>query len=159
MTPAVYLVNVSEPIEPQVFWYLLSHIRSDKRERVLRQRIKQNADNMLVGEILAMVAIKRHFGIPLSEQHIVCYKNGKPYLDGFPDVHFNISHSGQCVVCAVCDVPVGIDIQEVVPYNPEVAKRVFSEDEIRQIDRSDDPNMEFTKMWAIMEARYKMGFR
>ena len=37
----------------------------------------------------------------------------KPYLKDYPDIHFNGSHSGEYLVCALSDVPVGIDIQKI----------------------------------------------
>lgn len=65
---------------------------------------------MLVGEILAKTAIKKTFGIDIAKQNFTYTGHGKPYLLNYPDVHFNISHSGEYVACAVADSPVGVDI-------------------------------------------------
>lgn len=41
---------------------------------------------------------------------------GKPYLPGFPGLHFNLSHSGDVAVVACCTgFPVGVDIEECRP--------------------------------------------
>ena len=37
---------------------------------------------------------------------------GKPYIPALPDMHFNISHSGRWIVCAVDSKPIGIDIEK-----------------------------------------------
>ena len=71
---------------------------------------------MLVGEILAKVVIKKTFGIDLTKQNFTYTEHGKPYLSDYSDVHFNISHSGEYVVCSVSDKPVGVDIQKISKY-------------------------------------------
>ena len=156
MTPIVYLVKVDIPINESTFQFLLQFIRQEKQERILKQKIKQNADNMLIGEILAKVAIKKTLGIDISKQKFVCNEYGKPYLANCPDVHFNISHSGQYAVCAVSDKPVGIDIQKISEYNTAVAKRVCSAKELKHIETSTDKSSEFIKLWTQKEAVIKM---
>lgn len=42
----------------------------------------------------------------------------------------NISHSGDMVVCAVDDRPVGIDIEQIRPIDLTVAKRICSVEEL-----------------------------
>lgn len=74
----------------------------------MRQRVKQNADNMLVEVVLAKYLKLKYLQIPFSKHHISygCY--GKPYLRDYPNAQFNISHSGQFVACAVSDRPIGV---------------------------------------------------
>ena len=39
---------------------------------------------------------------------------GKPYLRDFPELHFNVSHSGTKMVLAIShEMPVGIDIEQI----------------------------------------------
>lgn len=156
MTPVVCLVKNKGPIGNTDFRFLLPFAPPEKQERILRQRVKQNADNMLVGAALARYMIWKMFQIPVSQQHIAYGSHGKPYLWDFPNVHFNISHSGQYVACAVADRPVGIDVQVIGVYRPEVAARVCSEEELSWIGTSDDPAAEFTKLWTQKEAHLKM---
>ena len=49
-----------------------------------------------------------------------------------------------------------MDIQEIVPYCRDVAKRVFSPEELSQVESSPDPSAEFTKIWTKKEAYLKM---
>lgn len=156
MTPAICVVKNERPIDESVFRFLLQYVQQEKRERILRQRVKQNADNMLVGDVLAKYMVKKVFGIPFTEQRISYGSYGKPYLTDYPNVHFNLSHSGQYVACAVCDVPVGLDIQTIVPYKAEVAHRVCNEKEVAQIEMAENPAIEFTKVWAQKEAWVKL---
>lgn len=156
MTPEVLVIKVSSPIEAPTFNFLLCFAPPEKRERILRQRVKQNANNMAVGAALAKYMVYRTFHIPTEKQRIAYGSHGKPYLPDYPNVHFNISHSGQFVACAVCDRPVGLDIQKVRPYDPAVAHRVCSIAELAEIERSDDAALTFTKLWTQKEASLKM---
>lgn len=156
MEPILYLVRIPKPIEEPTFRFLLQFSPPEKQERILRQRVKQNADAMVVGAALARHMIFQVFHIPLSKQRIAYGPYGKPYLPDYPNAHFNISHSGQYVACAVSDRPVGVDVQEITPYRPDVAKLVCTPEEILQIETSPDPAAEFTTLWTKKEAYGKM---
>ena len=152
----LFFVKVNNPIDENTFRYLLGFVQAEKKERILKQKIKQNADNMLVGELLAKTAIKNVFGIDIKKQKFVLSPLGKPHLDNNSGVHFNISHSGEYVACAVSDKPVGIDIQKIKKFKSKVAERVCNEKELRQIEESDDKESEFAKIWTQKEAVVKM---
>lgn len=156
MKPIIFYIKNDVPIQNNTFQFLLQFVQPEKQERILRQRIKQNADNMLIGDILAKTAIKKVFGVEIAKQHIEYGKYGKPYLLDYPNIHFNISHSGKYVVCAVCDVPVGIDIQKITAYNPSTAYRVCSDDELNIIEKSQNKESEFIRIWTRKEAYLKM---
>ena len=147
---------MDSPIEKDLFCVLLNLVHFGVKQRILCQHIKQNADNMLIGEILTRVAIKKTFGIDIAKQEFSYNEYGKPYLLNYPDIHFNISHSGYYVACAVLDKPVGIDIQKISEYNPAVAKRVCTEQELKQIENSANKSSEFIKLWTQKEAVLKM---
>ena len=156
MTPEIYLVKVDSPIDGSIFQYLLKFVQPKKKERILKQRIKQNADNMLIGEILTKAAIKKTFGIDIAKQEFAYTEYGKPYLPYLSDIHFNISHSEEYVVCAVSDKSVGVDIQKISEYNPIVAEKVCTQQELKQIENSADKSSEFIKLWTQKEAVLKM---
>ncbi len=156
MIPEIYISKVNSPIDEATFKSLLKFVHKNKQEHILKQRIKQNADNMLVGGILAKAVIKKTFGIDFEKQEFAYSEHGKPYLPHYPCVHFNLSHSEEYVVCGVCDKPIGVDIQKISKYNPDVAKRVCNEEEFKQIEEGSDKSSEFTMLWTQKEAVLKM---
>lgn len=86
----------------------------------------------LAAELLFQRAVKRHCpAVPLPVARDKA-ENGKPYLLGCPDFHFNLSHSGLWAVCAVADAPVGVDIQQERPV-PSKLSRKFTSAEQRQL--------------------------
>ena len=156
MTPVFYVIRNDQPVDMVTFRYLMRFVPEEKKERILRQRVKQNADNMLVGDVLAKYMLLKYFKIPFSKQYISYGRYGKPYLRDYSNAYFNISHSGQFVACAVSDCPIGVDIQEIASYHRDVARRVFSPEELSQIESSPDRSAEFTRLWTQKEAYLKM---
>ncbi len=156
MTPVVYIVRNSSPLDPAACRFLLQFVPRGMRRHVRQPRAKKSADNSLVGAALAGYLLWRELGIPLQEQRVLRTSQGKPYLPDWPDAHFNISHSGGLVACAVCDRPVGVDVQVIRPFNPALARRVCSEAERRQLASDAHPAEAFTALWAQKEAWVKL---
>lgn len=153
--PAVSIIHNVKPISEQTFQFLLRFSPPEKQQRILCQRIKQNADTMVIGGALARYMLWKEFCIPW-DAHIAYGEFGKPCLSDYPDVHFNISHSGRYVACVVCNKSVGVDVQEITSYRPDVATKVCSNVELTQIEASGNQAAEFTKIWTIKEAYLKM---
>lgn len=78
-------------------------------------------------------------------------KNGKPYIDG---LHFNLSHSGNLIACAFSDDEVGIDVEKIRSYRPRVLKS-FHPAEVARVEKSEDKDTEFYKIWTMKEAYLK----
>ena len=149
------LVKNEIPINQEAFQFLLQFSPPDKQQRILRQRVKQNADNMVIGGALARYMLWTELGIPF-DAHISYGEFGKPYLSDYQEVHFNISHSGQFIACAVSNRLVGVDVQMITPYQPDIAAKVCDKAELIQIEASTDPAAEFTKIWTRKEAVAKV---
>jgi 4'-phosphopantetheinyl transferase len=52
-------------------------------------------------------------------------------LEWIPYFHFNISQSGNWVVCATDNHPVGIDIEQIQPIDFQIVNSYFSKKEIQ----------------------------
>ena len=106
-------------------WYAL--MSKDKQMRIDRFRFEDDRKRSVAGEMLARKAIAEWCGILAESIVLGKTETGKPYPKDLP-VEFNISHSGDMVVCAVDDKPVGIDIEEVRPIDLTVAKRICTDE-------------------------------
>lgn len=89
-----------------------------------------------------------------------CYgEHGKPDFAG-GKFHFNLSHSGQYVCCALAEEEVGIDIQRMHPLkNMRVAERFFSQEEndLLRVCGSERERQElFYRIWVRKEAYAKL---
>lgn len=82
------------------------------------------------------------------------HKNGKPYIVDSP-LHFNLSHSGNYVLCLCGDEQVGCDIQVMKEYNERIVKRFFTESEFLMLNKSESKSRDFTRLWALKECILK----
>lgn len=156
MEPLIYLVEIKEPLSDDVFEALLPYAEPYKQKNIKSHSKKDEADRMLVGDMLLKYVLKKQFSIPMSNLNVQLGELGKPYLPSYPNIHFNISHSGAYVVCAVSDSPVGIDIQTILNYKERIARRVLSPERVQEIEASTEPDLLFTKYWAEKEALLKL---
>ena len=81
------------------------------------------AGKMNAYELLACAA-KLVWGMDALPE-IARAENGKPCLKDRPDLHFNLSHSGQWAMCALSDSSVGVDIETVRPRRENLPAYVF----------------------------------
>ena len=83
-------------------------------------------------------------------------ENGKPYLPEHPEICFNWSHSGSYIVTAVCGVPVGIDIQEIMGSDiGKLAGKILSPQEFQEFLQSEDKQSYFFRKWVLKESYVK----
>ena len=80
---------------------------------------------------------------------------GKPYLLN-SKIYFNISHSGDYVIAAISDKPIGVDVEikKELKYI-ELSHLVLNEQEIKKINQIDNPSEFFFKMWTKKESYIK----
>ena len=77
---------------------------------------------------------------------------GKPFLPALPGFEFSLSHSGDRVICAVSDTPVGADLELPRPMRPGFAARFCTPEEQVLLDRH--PAW-FCDLWMCKEAVMK----
>ncbi len=103
--------------------------------------------------------LRRAVGLYLGsdpETFSVCRdgEHGKPYLAGFLDVHFSITHSGGFWACAVGPDEVGLDIQEEMDNDTQaIAKRFFHPSEISWLETNGWED--FFRIWTMKESFIK----
>lgn len=158
MEPRIFLIELKSEIPDSAYDTLSLFADRKKQEQLNRMRIKTDKDLSLTGYWLAKLAIEKVFGIVMAAISFEVEESGKPYTAGYPDVHFNISHSGNAVICAVCDKPVGIDIQLMKERDfDRLAKRAFTEKE-QALFFSLPPEKrreQFFKTWTAKESFIK----
>lgn len=91
----------------------------------------------------------------LDGEHIKIERNahGKPYLPEYPQIFFNISHSGEYAACAFAGIPIGMDIQQHRRVKWEsMAKRYFSIEEWERLAAADDAETLFFQIWTEEES-------
>jgi 4'-phosphopantetheinyl transferase len=92
----------------------------------------------------------------------ICFRTGafgKPELaDGDPPLHFNLAHSRSIATLAVAHgLPLGVDVEDIRPIEPEVARSHFSARELSDLDRLQGGAWlsGFYRCWTCKEAILK----
>lgn len=145
----IYYADIPEIDERGV--YPLSDYRRARLDK-LKPAHTRNAS--VAAELLLVHALSEcapNIAIPPD---IFTGEYGKPYL-GNGGVYFNISHSADTVACAMCDEEVGLDIQYITEYKPELAVRFFAEDECAYVESGADKDAAFTEIWSKKESYIK----
>ena len=150
----IFRKNVPECIDDAMMREILALLPSWRLEKALSYR--RPVDRWLCAQAYLMLdgALLQVFGFGCRDGFSYG-PGGKPYLRNHPDAHFNISHCEGCVCCAVSDRPVGVDV-EMLQYDPDLARTVCNNAELRTIATSQRPEIEFTKLWTMKESCLKL---
>ena len=83
-------------------------------------------------------------------------EHGKPYLPDYPQVHFNLSHSGNRVMCVVSAHACGCDIEQIDRRQKQIDRviRCLAESEQRLAAVS---AVHFYRIWTLKESILKLS--
>ncbi len=127
---------------------------TDAQRQLRADRYLQFVDKVrcVAAGALLRYAVKRSLGLDTFETG--ADSNGKPFVIGAPDFHFNLSHAGKWVVIACADTPVGIDVEQVDANKAisSIAGRFYSPDEQDYV--LDSPER-FFEVWTAKESYIK----
>ncbi len=102
------------------------------------------------GRNALLAAVLPRFSVDPGD--ITISDRGKPQV---PGLHFNLSHSGDFVVCATGEAPLGCDIQR---HHPARLHRFLSQSERRALEALTEPGRGelYTRLWTLRESYLKM---
>ena len=106
------MVYIDEHIMDFDLGAALQLVSKQRREQALRFKFERGQRTCILAYLLLKKALHEEFGItanPVFEYG----EHGKPIFVGHPEIHFNLSHCREAVVCAVSDRPVGIDVESI----------------------------------------------
>ena len=152
----VFATDVT-PLDIEEGLRFVSPLRRRKASAYLNERDRQLS---LGAELLLNYGLQKISPQTPRPAETIADVHGKPRLTGSP-LHFNLSHSGAYAVCAICDRPVGVDVEQEVEMGLEIARKFFHPDEYRRIAASPNPTSCFYKQWVLKESYMKavgLGF-
>ena len=126
-------------------------------------KIARGQDTVLAAGYLLEQRLRDYIREQYEEEvHEFCFaygEQGKPYLPDYPEVHFNLSHSGSYVAIAVGEVKLGVDVEVNSRNALAVARRCFHEKEyqelLRYVDEPEQLDQHFKQYWSMKEAYIK----
>ncbi|WP_171683437.1 4'-phosphopantetheinyl transferase family protein [Paenibacillus planticolens] len=155
--PFLIAVQIENEIPDETFDNYLALLPEDHRNSVMKYKTKDDRDRALLGALLIRFHVSKLCSIPL--QAIVIHKNkyGKPYLPMFPDIHFNLSHSGNWVVFIIGEKAVGVDAEQIKEIDISAAASFFSSTELQLLSSYEGHRkLEcFYDLWTLKESYIK----
>jgi len=162
MIPELQLYQVCLDISPTEFdrlWQLLSE---DERSRCDRFKFAHLRRNFVAARANLRLILSQVLHCKAADIEFEYSDRGKPYLRNQPTdqhIHFNLAHSQNIVIYAVCrDRQVGIDLEYInLNVNVEsIANRYFSETEQKIIQclsiTPQEQYLAFYRAWVLKEA-------
>ncbi len=170
----VFVADVRSLCDP-VYWERgLKKVGPERREACLACKAREDGARRLGAGLLLVLALQeaglseRPLGESTKGQAVKApvafapvvgrMPGGKPYFPRFPQIHFNLSHSGGMAACVLAEVPVGIDIQQIRPVRPGLAERFFHPMEQKLLAAAGDGQGKedmFFRYWCAKESYIK----
>lgn len=128
-------------------------------ERLESYRSRDAAERYVVTRSLVRTVLGAHTGVAPRDLHVRLTSTGKPEAEG---VHFNVTHSGDIVLLAICDDrAVGVDVERRrdVARVDALVSRWLTPAERKELDALRTRGLElsdaFLRIWSLKEARLK----
>lgn len=153
----IIAIKIPSKVEEKLYMKLLAMTSPEKKKKIDRSRFIEDRYRCLLGDLIARYAICKRMNLSNNQLRFSNNPYGKPLLLNSKDIHFNLSHSGDWVVCSVDCFPVGIDVEEIKPIDYDIAKRFFSKEEYHDLmKKNEDKKLTyFYKLWTLKESYIK----
>ncbi|MDC8004709.1 4'-phosphopantetheinyl transferase superfamily protein [Aureisphaera galaxeae] len=149
----LYYTYISKEVHDDLLKRFLPSFPREYQERVLKYRRWQDAQLSILGRLLLRYGLQQHNYA--GEGEIFYNEYNKPFLKD-KDIKFNISHSGDIVVCAITDVcDIGVDIEIMGEINVQDFQKQMTPSEWTKICSASDKQTAFYDYWTQKEATLK----
>jgi 4'-phosphopantetheinyl transferase len=150
----LYHIYFEQPLTPEAFLCQLSKLPASFHEKINQLKRWQDRHASLLGKLLLIKGLN-DFGYSNLDLNSITYNQyGRPLLS--ENIDFNISHSGNYVMCALSDEGnIGVDIEEIKAIDVTQFKKFITSDELALIQNSENSLTEFYELWAKKEAVMK----
>jgi len=151
----IYYSYLSEENHESLLKNDLPQFPVDYQEKINRFQRWQDAQSSLLGRILLFKAIEENYKQKPEHKEIMQTLYNKPYFQD-NSVLFNISHSGEIVVCALSNEhEIGIDVEIMTNIETDDFKYQMTEKEWDKILISTNKKEAFFDYWTQKEAVLK----
>ena len=149
----IYYARTDALVKESMFSRALKMLPDSRLEKLSRIKPDTARIQCVAAGILLEIGLRDY---SICGKNVTFLKNsdGKPYILEYPNLHYNLSHSGEYVALVMADCAVGIDIEKVRYGQERLVKRFFSKEEAECLLESFS-DLAFTKTWTRKEAFIK----
>lgn len=151
----IYLEDNLEQYSEAKIEQLMETLPEQRRTFAQRFKFPQGRKESVLAYLLLCRGLKEQYDIHTMPDFIMG-EHGKPTLKDYPQIHFNLSHCKQAVLCVLGDGPVGADVERLGRYHEDVARYCMSDEEMAVIGQDNRPEFPFTRLWTKKEAVLKL---
>lgn len=128
-----------------------------EQQRARRYHAEADYHRFVIGRATLRLLLGACLGLPPTALHFAPGENHKPILATAPELHYNVSHSGNWVLIAIAPVAIGVDVEKIKPQFPfhEILDYSFSESEKAFVGRHPAQPAAFYRLWTRKEAFVK----
>jgi 4'-phosphopantetheinyl transferase len=151
----IYLFDDMDAFTSQDLTRGIEKVSTQRRMKALNFKFEKDRKLSVIAYLLLMYGLRNEYNIQ-GTPDFAYTETQKPYLINSPNVHFNISHCSKVAVCAIMSQPIGIDVEMMSSYTPELSEYVHNKEENRIIQSAPKPQEEFCRLWTAKEAILKI---
>ena len=141
-------------LQPTDWKHLLDSLPQKEQQTILQIKSFKNQVQKTIARILLRKELMNIGYDQTILEKIKKNNSGKPFIDG--SIFFNISHSNDIVMLALCDQgDIGIDTEQIRYVNTNGFKIYFSDEEWDDIINSPTQNVTLLQKWTAREAFLK----
>ena len=131
----------------------LDHLPANLQQDVRRYKMKADQVRTLTGKLLLREALAQ-MGLSQDLDAIKYSDFKRPFIAD--NIDFNITHSGDCVACAIAyDMKLGIDVEEIKSINVDDIIPVLRDEELEEMKRTSASPETILRFWTRKEAIVK----
>jgi phosphopantetheinyl transferase len=157
--PEIFILKTMN-FQPHHRDLLVTFLSPGELAKSRRFRFQKDRDSYIVTHGMLRLIVGRHLGVRPGSVELVYNHFGKPLLSpGYPDVFFNLSHSGGVSVLAFdLNGHIGIDVEHMVPGFDfqSITHHFFTRREAEYINSTETlSSRRFYQLWTRKEALLK----
>lgn len=153
----IFLVKKPDTLSDVKLLKILESSTIDSNRKLKLFKNRNEAIRRLISSLLIRRIIRDELNIPETNITFTYNKYGKPFLNESDFFHFNISHSGDWIVCVIDKHEIGVDIEKIQPIDLDIAKEFFSSQEYNYIMSKpfNERTYAFYEIWTLKESYLK----
>ena len=150
----VFFTHFNAPLTTDTWNTYFQKLPQGIQTQIMRFKRWQDRHASLLGKILLLEGLKKYGYPPDCLKNLSYSPYNRPFLDD--SIDFNISHSGEYVVCAINNEGrVGIDIERMRPLDFSEFRNYMTSEEWNMMHESPDQLEYFYELWTVKESVIK----
>lgn len=153
----IMATRICHRTEADIWQLYHSHLDEARKIRIGKCLQKDQQQRMIIGDILLKFVLRHELcRIEKRLPSVIYSPLGKPSLSDWPDIAFNISHSGEWVTVVLASCEVGIDVEKQDPRFSKLEECILSPSERREYRTIQDHEAFLCERWVMKESFSKL---